>query len=563
MYKLTEHRLARPWRILFALLVIIVLALSACAPAAEPEPEVQPEEVEVAEDVEVEEPTEAPAEAEEAEEPEESAPAEEPEVEEPEGEEETQSIVVVIGEEPPNLDPGEGTIIALNTYRNTFETLVTRDAVTGELLPELALSWEPVDDTTWRFELRQGVIFHDAEPFNAEAAAWMINYIADPANNKHVQGSFNGAVATAVDEYTLEVTTPEPYPVLPRAMFFLNMASPKAIQADTDEAFRTMVGTGPYIFKEWIAGDRLVFTRNPDYWGEQPKIDEIVYIWRGESSVKSAMVDAGEAQIAVALDSRDTSTGNIVAIPISETPFIRMDLPNPPLNDIRIRQAICLSIDRQNIADKLFGGYAVPATQIIGPDVVGYSKDIPLLSFDQEEAKRLVDEARADGVPVDEQITVYLSNTVGDVTLQMMVAVVTWANEAGLNLNIELNESAKHREIARALPVPEDRLAIFWGQHGNEMGDAAFTIPGYYLPGGLHSTRADDQVFFDLYAEASKLTGPERQEALAKVMEYQAENIVATCPIVHIKYIYKLADGLQWQPRPDHLILAKDMVFAP
>ena len=140
----------------------------------------------------------------------------------------------------------------------------------------------------------------------------------------------------------------------------------------------------------------------------------------------------------------------------------------------------------------------------------------------------------------------------------MMIAIVQWANEIGLNLNLELNEPARHRAISRELPPPPDRLAIFWGQHGNEVGDAYGTIQGYYMPGGIHSTN-DDPVFVEMFQNASRMSGPERQTALAEVMMYQHENVVATCPIVHIKFIYKLADGVSWQPRPDHLILAKDV----
>lgn len=476
---------------------------------------------------------------------------------------EPQQLVIVIGAEPPNLDPGEGTIIALNTYRNTYETLVNHDPDTGNLIPELAVSWEQVDDTTWHFKLREGVTFHDGEPWNAEAAAWNINYLSDPDNNKHILFAIPaGMKAEAVDEYTLEIITPELFPILPSALFFANMASPKSIQEDTEGAFRTMVGTGPYMFQEWDAGEKLVLTKNPDYWGETSTIDKVVYVWRTESSVRSAMVEAGEADIAAALDSRDTATGNVVAVDLSETPFIRMDLPNPPLSDIRVRKAICLSIDRANIAEKLYGGYASPATQLIAPNVTGYSADVALDPYDPDQAKELVAAASADGVPVDKEITVYLSSSTGDTTMQMMEAIILWAKEAGLDLKLELNETAKHREISRQLPVPPDRLAIFWGQHGNEIGDASGTIAGYYMPGGIHST-VDDQVFVDMFSEANKESGDERQVALAEVMQYQHENVVATCPIVHIKYIYKLANGVDWQPRPDHLILAKDVALAP
>ncbi|RJP54229.1 MAG: hypothetical protein C4586_00195 [Anaerolineaceae bacterium] len=471
-------------------------------------------------------------------------------------------LVVVIGEEPPNLDPGEGTIIALNTYRNTYETLVAHDA-SGALVPLLATSWEQTNDTTWRFHLREGVKFHDGEPFNAEAVAWILNYLYDPDNNKHILGNVpTGTTAASVDEYTIDVTTPEPFPALPAALFFANIASPKAVQADTDGAFRTMVGTGPYKFKEWVAGEKLVVEKFPEYWGgDVSDIQEVEYTWRNESAIRSAMAETGEANIAVALDPADTKSGNVIAIPISETPFIRMDLPNPPLSDIRIRRAICLSIDRQNIADKLYGGYAVPATQLIGPNVVGYNKDIPLIPYDPAAAKALIEEAKADGVPVDKKITVYLRSTSDNTTLQMMLAILAAANEVGLNLNLELNEAAKHQAIARQLPVPEDRLAIFWGQHGNEMQDASFTIQAYYMPGGIHSTLNNEigQKFVEMYQVASKLSGSERQTALAEVMKYQADNVVATCPIVHIQYIYKLSDGVQFQPRADHMILASEV----
>lgn len=471
-------------------------------------------------------------------------------------------LVIVIGEEPFTLDPGEGTIIALNTYRNTYEALVTRDAQTGAIIPELALSWEMVDETTWHFTLREGVTFHDGEPFNAEAAAWNINYLFDPDNNKHILGwaAPAGTSAAAVDEYTLAVTTPEPFPILPRTLFFANMASPRSIQEDTEGAFRTMVGTGPYMFKQWDAGERIVLAKNPDYWGEEPLFDEVVYIWRNEATVRSAMVDAGEAHIAAALDARSATGDGVVAIDISETQFIRMDLPNPPLSDIRIRRALCMAIDRQSIADSLFGGFATPATQLIAPDVVGYSTDISLYPFDLEAARTLVDEARADGVPVDLPITIYLSTATGGTTLALMSSIVQWASEIGLTVNIELNELARARAISRELPPPPDRLAIFWGQHGNEIGDAFSTIQGYYMPGGIHST-GDDQTFVDMFNAANQLAGDERQAALAEVMLYQHENVVATCPIIHMKFIYKIADGLEWQPRPDHLILAKDVQF--
>ena len=128
------------------------------------------------------------------------------------------TVTVVLPEEPTDLEPGNYGLDVTRVARNVLEALVNRDPVTGQVVPELATSWERTDDLTWRFELQEGVTYHNGEPFNAEAAAFGINRAVDPALELLVAQVLVPMEATAVDEFTLEVTTEEPQPVLPNLL---------------------------------------------------------------------------------------------------------------------------------------------------------------------------------------------------------------------------------------------------------------------------------------------------------------------------------------------------------
>jgi len=465
-------------------------------------------------------------------------------------------IVVVVPEEPPNLDWGYVGLSHLPVTRNTYEALTTRDPQTGELVPELAVSWEQVDPTTWRFKLREGVKFSDGTPFTAEIAAWNINFLSDPANNKHVQPTFAGKyTAKAVDELTLEVTASEPDPIMPRRLYWAHMGSPKFIEADPD--LQKMMGTGPYVLDEWVKGERIVLKANPNYWGGEPAIKKVTFVFRSESSVRAAMVAADEADIAAWLAPQDSGPIRTLGANIPETPFIRMD-PYPPLSDIRVRRAICMSMDREAIAQQIFWGYAKPATHLITPDVVGYNPDIPLWPYDPEAARKLIEEARADGVPVDKQLTIIGRKGIYPNATEAMEALQGWLADIGLNAKLQMLETSAWVDAVLAKPQPPDRLGLIQSSHGNEAGDGIFTLQGYYKSGATQNAFEDPKMD-ELIAKAQPLTGEARQKALAEAFAYQRENVVQDCPMVHIQALWGLSGRIDWTPRPDNLVLVKEV----
>ncbi len=464
-------------------------------------------------------------------------------------------IVVAIPEEPPNLDWGYVGLSHLPVTRNVYEVLVTRDPDTGELAPELAESWEQVDEYTWRFKLREGVTFGDGTPFNAEAAAWNVNALSNPELNKHVYPNFAQQYeATAVDEYTLEVkATQDPDPIMPRRLYWAHMGSPAAIEADPE--FQNLVGTGPYLFDEWVKGERIVLVANPNYWGGEPEIKKVTFVFRAESSVRAAMIQADEADIAAWLAPQDS--GPIIALGanIPETPFMRFD-PYPPLDDIRVRRAICMSIDRDAIAQQIFAGYAKPAALIITPDVVGYNPDVPVFPYDPEGARALIEEARADGVPVDKELTIIGRKGIYPNATEAMEALQAWMAEIGLNARLQMLETSAWVEQTLEKPQPPDRLGLIQSSHGNEAGDGIFTLLGYNKSGAQQNAFEDPKMD-ELIAAASPLTGEARQEAIAAAFAYEHENILQSCPMVHIQALWGVSGRLDWTPRFDNLVLIK------
>lgn len=481
-------------------------------------------------------------------------------------------VVIVIPEEPPHLDWADCVgLLNAPVCLNGYESLLFRDGQTGALVGVLAESWEEVDETTWRFKLRQGATFHNGVPFNAEIAKWNLETQSNPENNMLAMQNLGGQqlFVEIVDDYTIDVSTENPDPILPRRLSFVMIGEPTALEADTEK--RNMVGTGPYMLDEWVAGERIVLVANPDYWGGAPSVKKATFVWRTEPSVRAAMLQAGEADVAAWLAPQDALMARVVGVSIPETPFMYID-PNPPLDDLRVRKAICMSMDRDALADELFAGFAAPARELVTPDVLGYPADLPMWEYDPEGARALIEEARADGVPVDTEITIYGRKGIYPNATETMEALQLWLTDIGLNVKLQMLEVSAWREVNLDIPVPADRIGLTQSSHGNEMGDAIFTLQAYYGPygrdtwyqypdhaGGSRRPNIDPKLV-ELIDAATTLTEAEgRGEALAAAFKEHYENVVWSCPMIHIQDLWGVSERVDWQPRFDRFILVKEI----
>jgi peptide/nickel transport system substrate-binding protein len=480
-------------------------------------------------------------------------------------------IVISLSAEPSTLENWNAySLDGHPVLRNIFEALLNRDPATNELIGELATAWDWTDDHTLRFTLREGVTFHDGSPFNAQVAADGLNYTWSAENAFDIIQFMGPQIsATVVDEVTIDVSTEEPDPILPARLYFSPLPNMAQVQERPDSLPNEPIGTGPYQLVEWVRGDHINLTAYPEWWGNadpeaafgQQSIKEVQYVWRPESTVRAAQVTAGEAQIARFLAPEDCETTPVcLEAPSVETIFLRLDTMHPVMGDIRIREAIGLAVDRESLAEQIFGGGDV-ATQLVGPSAVGYNEELEALPYDMDRAKQLVQEAAADGVPVDMEITVAVRQGAYPRNEELGEYVANQLNEIGLNAKTEVIEHAAYQEqyVMPYDEVPTDRGWIGTLGHGNEMMDVSQTFSGYYRCDGGVSTFCDPEID-TMTAESAVITGEERDAALAATTAAFMERI-PVIPIVHLPFFYGVAADLSWKPRLDAFMLVKEMSY--
>ncbi|NBB98909.1 MAG: hypothetical protein GVY34_12245 [Alphaproteobacteria bacterium] len=251
--------------------------------------------------------------------------------------------------------------------RNVIEQLTTLDPETGELIPMLATSWEQVEPTRWRFQLREGVTFHDGTPFNAKAAAVGMNWVWDPENAYSIR-EMRGPELTAMaaDEYVLDIVTEAPDPLLPRRVYFAGLTSAEQILNDPASHDATPIGTGPYQFVEWAQGQYWLSEKNEDWWGNSADdaygeifFDSVRVVIRPEETVRAAMVEAGEAHLAkfITVDdcNRFEDADNLKCVLEPSDTYLQMRLDqdgaHPTLSDLRFREAVFTAVDTAGIRE--------------------------------------------------------------------------------------------------------------------------------------------------------------------------------------------------------------------
>jgi peptide/nickel transport system substrate-binding protein len=457
--------------------------------------------------------------------------------------------------------------------RNVIEQLLTVDLETNELMPMLATDWEQVDELTWRFTLREGVSFHDGSPFNAEAAAFAVNWVWSPDNAFHIRETMGPQIsAEVVDEYTIDVKTPIPDPLIPWRMYLGGISSMKQIQESPATVDENPIGTGPYRFVEWRKGQYWSAETNPDWWGlnasdayGEVSFDTLRFEFRREPAVRAAMVETGEADFAMFVTpeqctdaDRREATQCIVA-PSDSYLFLRPDVTgaHPAFEDLRVRQAIFHAIDRQAIIDHIMGVGEYLGSQMLTSDAAGYNPDLPDYDYDPERARALLDEARADGVPVDEA-NVMVAARVGSVPRigEIIEVVGGMLSEAGLNNRVELQEQGRIIEWFLTRPS-STRANILIHPGGNPLWDYSLTLRALYHCATIVSMHCDED-FDRRLEEASLLGGEERAAAFRElVAEMHAKYVIL--PMARISWTYALRSDLDWRFRLDQRLVAVQM----
>ena len=441
-------------------------------------------------------------------------------------------VTVVLPEALQTVEPCQSAVSTVGRVikQNVTETLTELDPDTGVIKPRLATAWERLDDDTWRFRLREDVTFHDGAPFDAEAVIHSINRTMDTTLTCMVRNKFFGGVKfnfEVVDPHTLDVTTNPGNPILPTVLSTMTIASPNT---KPGEASRKPIGTGPYAMSTWDPSQKIVLDQFAGYWGDKPEVERATYVWRTESAVQAAMVATGEADIAPTIAIQDaTDPTTDFSYPNSETSRIRIGADQSPLNDVRVRKALNLAVDREAFRGSILSRDVVPASQLVVPTINGYNAELKPWPFDPAEAKSLLSAAKADGVPVDKEIRLISRTNIFPNVTETMEALVQMWGEVGFNVKLQMLEVAQVLALGTKPYAPDRPPTLVIDQHDNNTGDASFTILYKYFSQGAQSDTNDPQTDA-LISEGTASTNPRRRElyeqAFARIQQVDVSDIM-------------------------------------
>lgn len=332
-----------------------------------------------------------------------------------------------------------------------YETLFVLDPETMEPQPLLAESYETPDDNTWEIKLKEGIEFHDGTPFNAESVKYTFDQLKDPD-----RGAPRGSLLAPVesieigDEYTVILKTTEPYGPMLAVLSHTNAAivSPTADQEGDNN--KDPVGTGPFVFDEWIQGDRITLKRNDNYWREPAQLKNVTYLVVPDISTAISMLETGDVNLIINFPSDHLSrVESLKGVEVQKSEGTRVsyfgfNMEKEPFTDLAFRQAVAYAIDQEAYVNQL-NGLGIHNESIIGPKIFGYNNSDQKESYphDPEKAKQLVTKNGYKG----EELTILVSDT--DNYMKMAEIVQSQLIEIGLEVKIESMEWGAFLDAAR------------------------------------------------------------------------------------------------------------------
>ena len=494
------------------------------------------------------------------------------------------TLVVAVNQEPQDL-AAQGTYKEINApgLRNVLETLIAVDPVTGEFIPVLATSWERLDGSTMRFTIREGVMFHDGTDMTAEAVAESVSWVWSAGNAFTIQ-EYAGPgeiTAVAIDDRTIEVTSSEQDPLLEFRLSLNGISSVAQLADDPARHFDTPIGTGPYKFVEWKQGQYWSAAYNEDWWGlsaddaygtTEPHFSDIRFVFRSEDAARVAMVQSGEAQLAMfpsadecarAADSEDY---NCVTGPSTTYLYGRLDHSlhaDERLQDPRIREAIFSAIDIEGIVD-LYGMASVPQGQLGPKGTIGFNDDVQPYEYDPEGAKALMSEAAADGVNPDGLTIEIVGRDTTPRIKPIVEAIGAMLGIAGIDSDIKVQTPAEFNPRVRITGYSNEPGRQMMQVHvkQNPSGDyGLLLLSNYACPniddptGPSRSSVYCDEAFDSKLFEALASFGGDRAERMKELVQYVHDRHLIV-PLALLDRGHLVASGLDFTFGSDHRIQA-------
>jgi len=360
---------------------------------------------------------------------------------------------------PLTLDPAISADMSSHTYvMQIFSGLVRLDQELN-IVRDIAETWEQSPDgKTYTFHLRQGVKFHSGREVKAADFKYSWERACDPDTGSGTAATYLGDIVGAKDmlagktgeisgvevlnDYTLQITIDAP-----KAYFLNKLAYPTAFVVDRanvesgEDWWREPNGTGPFKLKEWRPGQRLILERSQIYYGEPAKLEQVVYLLSG---VPMALYETGEINVTPVSTSyidQATDETSPLHLELAVTPelslyYIGFNTAKPPFDDVNVRRAFCLAVNKERIAKVILRDMVNGADGILPPGMPGYNETLEGLDYDVEKAKELIADSKYGDVSNLPPITLTFEGYGNSIPSYLGAIIQEWQQNLGVEISV-------------------------------------------------------------------------------------------------------------------------------
>ncbi|MFG6539027.1 ABC transporter substrate-binding protein [Sulfitobacter sp. CS16] len=507
-----------------------------------------------------------------------------------------QELTIGLSSEPTAVDPHYHDLTPNNQLgMHIYSMLATPDA---NLIaqPELATSWEAEDDNTWVFKLRDDVTFSDGTPFDASDVVFTFCRVM---NNESAIGSTGSSVVSnfesveTPDLYTLRIKTKEVEPIMPEMLAGVPILSDSIVEhdeisfdlqndcgvtgtwpsIDDFNVGNAAIGTGPFKLEKFSKGAEISLSRNESYFGPKPDWETVTFVPVPSDGPRLAGLLSGDYDVIESPAARDlaqikgndafdyvsTPSNRVIFLQLdtgrADSPFVTAEDGSNPFQDLRVRQAMSMAIDREAIVERIMDGLASPANQFIPDEMFGAIPQPAALEYNPQKAKELLAEA---GYPDGFKVTFHATNDRYINDSQIAQAVAQFLTRVGIET--ELDAMTRSMFFSRR---SGREFSFSMGGWGSSEGGAASFLRQYAVTtddargvGGSNYGGWSDPEFDAVVLEAISTVDDAKRSELLQQAEQMAVDKLGFIPLHFESTVWAFREGLSYDGRADQFTLA-------
>lgn len=443
------------------------------------------------------------------------------------------TVIFAQGADVTSFDPHVGKETpAVAVTSNIYDTLVDVDPVSGELIPQIAESWEQLDELTYRFHIRKGMKFHNGEDLKADDVKFSLERAINSSAVSYLVDFIDSV--TIEDEYTVTIKTQSPY-----APALRNLAVPYAaivpkdyVEANPDILKTQPVGSGPYKFVSWSQNDNIKLEAFEDYYAGAPKTKNVIMKIIPEAAQRTIALETGEIDVAYDLTTSDANrVKNEKGLELLEVPslscyYISFNMNKTPFDNKLVRQAISYAIDRQLLIDTVNGGSGEAANALVAPAVFGYYNPGEL-EYNPEKAKELLKEA---GYPNGFTCTLWVNNNQSRV--EICQAIQAMLMEVGITCKVEVLEFGAF--ISKTTAGEHDMAYFGWVTSTKDADYTYYSLEHSSQQGAAGNRTFSNDATIDALVEKGRAStdSAERQEVYKELAIY-LKDFMNNAPLIY------------------------------